>query len=193
MIDFNSHELPLSRVRKMMKSDDPLSKVAGDVPALFTKACEMFISELTLRGWFNTEKRHRRTLIPSDITEATYYTNSYDFLVDVIPWDRDLALKIAFNGAGLTTGNSSYNEQGGINNDNIGTGNGDFRVDMGSTGFVGMRYHYMPVDPTSVLPLLERGEASASQSSGMHAPVNEPYGALPNQLNQAEDGDEPIN
>lgn len=117
----------------------------------FSKACEMFISELTLCGWC-----HRRTLSPSDITEAAYFTNTYDFLVNVIPWDRDLELKIALNGSVLTTGNNSYNIGDGTE-----TGIGNFRVDMGGTGFVGMRYHYIPVESKSILPLWERGLGEA--------------------------------
>eukprot|EP00826_Nyctotherus_ovalis_P006664 TRINITY_DN1159_c0_g4_i1.p2 TRINITY_DN1159_c0_g4~~TRINITY_DN1159_c0_g4_i1.p2 ORF type:complete len:100 (+),score=7.55 TRINITY_DN1159_c0_g4_i1:332-631(+) len=64
--------------------------ISADAPALFAKACEMFITELTYRAWFHTEENKRRTLQRSDISMAISRTDIFDFLVDVIP-KEDLA------------------------------------------------------------------------------------------------------
>ena len=64
--------------------------ISAEAPALFAKACEMFITELTYRAWFHTEENKRRTLQRSDISMAVTKTDIFDFLLDVIP-KEDLA------------------------------------------------------------------------------------------------------
>ena len=59
--------------------------ISAEAPALFAKACEMFIAELTYRAWFHTEENKRRTLQRSDISMAISKTDIFDFLIDVIP------------------------------------------------------------------------------------------------------------
>ncbi|CAD5333359.1 unnamed protein product [Arabidopsis thaliana] len=54
--------LPLSRVRKILKSDPEVKKISCDVPALFSKACEYFI------------------------LEAVKNSGTYDFLIDRVPF-----------------------------------------------------------------------------------------------------------
>ena len=36
--------------------------ISAEAPVLFSKACEIFISELSLRAWIHTEDNKRRTL-----------------------------------------------------------------------------------------------------------------------------------
>ena len=48
---------------------------------LSSKACEMFILELTLRGWLHAEDGRRRTLQRCDIATALASTEVFDFLV----------------------------------------------------------------------------------------------------------------
>ncbi len=59
--------------------------ISAEAPALFAKACEMFITELTYRAWFHTEENKRRTLQRSDISMAVSKTDIFDFLLDVVP------------------------------------------------------------------------------------------------------------
>ncbi len=59
--------------------------ISAEAPALFAKACEMFITELTYRAWFHTEENKRRTLQRSDISMAVAKTDIFDFLLDVVP------------------------------------------------------------------------------------------------------------
>ena len=52
---------------------------------LFAKACEMFILEITLRSWYQTEESKRRTLQRSDVEDAVHGTEIFDFLTDTVP------------------------------------------------------------------------------------------------------------
>ncbi|XP_057431654.1 nuclear transcription factor Y subunit C-2-like [Lotus japonicus] len=82
--DFN-HALPLARIKKIMKADDEVKMIAAEAPILLSKACEMFIKELTTRAWVNAEENKRRTLLKSDFASAISRTDVYDFLVDIVP------------------------------------------------------------------------------------------------------------
>ena len=59
--------------------------ISSEAPALFAKACEMFILELTLRSWNHAEENKRRTLQRDDIAAALNTVEVFDFLVDVVP------------------------------------------------------------------------------------------------------------
>lgn len=89
--DFKSHSLPLARIKKIMKSDEDVRMISSEAPALFAKACEMFILELTLRSWNNAEDNKRRTLQKDDIAAALNTVEVFDFLVDVVPQANDVA------------------------------------------------------------------------------------------------------
>ncbi|KAL6843363.1 hypothetical protein ACP4OV_027076 [Aristida adscensionis] len=81
---FKTHSLPPSGVKKIMKSDEDVKKIAGEAPALFAKACEMFILELTMRVWHQAHKDKRRTLQKNDVTAAIAKTEVFDFLGDIV-------------------------------------------------------------------------------------------------------------
>lgn len=83
--DLKNHQLPLARIKKIMKSDEDVRMISAEAPVLFSKACEMFILELTLRAWFQSEENKRRTLQRSDIAAAITSTDVFDFLVDIVP------------------------------------------------------------------------------------------------------------
>ena len=83
--DFKNHnDLPLARIKRIMKSDEDVRMISAEAPVLFAKACEMFILELTLRSWCYSEQSKRRTLQKEDIQTAIKKTEIFDFLVDVV-------------------------------------------------------------------------------------------------------------
>jgi len=86
--DFKTHSLPLARIKKIMKADSDVPRIAGEAPVLFARACEMFIQELTLRAWFHADEDKRRTLKKNDVTAALAGTEVFDFLVDTGPSDK---------------------------------------------------------------------------------------------------------
>ena len=94
------HDLPLARIKKIMKSDDEVRMISAEVPILFSKACELFILDLTMRAWAHTADTNRRTLQRSDVADAISEGEGMDFLVDIVPREDDvIASGIAGGGA----------------------------------------------------------------------------------------------
>ena len=85
MEKFKSQKLPLARIKKIMKSDEEVRMISAETPIVFAKACEMFITEMTIKGYYNSEKSERKTLQRKDIAAAIARTETYDFLIDTIP------------------------------------------------------------------------------------------------------------
>ena len=85
MEKFKAQKLPLARIKKIMKSDEEVRMISAEAPILFAKACEMFIAEMTIKGYYNAEKLDRKTLQRKDIATAIARTETYDFLLDTIP------------------------------------------------------------------------------------------------------------
>jgi histone H3/H4 len=98
--DFKNHQLPLARIKKIMKTDEDVRMISSEAPVLFAKACEMFILELTLRSWIHSEENKRRTLQRNDIATAITKTDIFDFLVDIVPRDEVVGVG-ASSGAAL--------------------------------------------------------------------------------------------
>ena len=82
--DFKNHnDLPLARIKRIMKSDEDVRMISAEAPVLFAKACEMFILELSLRANAAAEKSKRRTLQKEDVDAAIRECLVFDFLVDL--------------------------------------------------------------------------------------------------------------
>ncbi|EOY24682.1 hypothetical protein QUC31_008903 [Theobroma cacao] len=82
------HSLPLARIKKIMKkSGDDVKMISGEAPIVFSKACELFIKELTQRSWMVTMQGKRRTLNKEDVTSAVVATDIFDFLVNLVSED----------------------------------------------------------------------------------------------------------
>jgi hypothetical protein len=86
-----------------MKADEDVRMIAAEAPVVFARACEMFILELTHRGWAHAEENKRRTLQKSDIAAAVARTEVFDFLVDIVPRDeaKDADSAAAMGAAGI--------------------------------------------------------------------------------------------
>ncbi|CAG8545282.1 12614_t:CDS:2 [Ambispora leptoticha] len=91
--DFKNHPLPLARIKKVMKSDQDVKMISAEAPILFSKACEIFISEITMRAWIHAEENKRRTLQRSDVASAVGRSDQFDFLIDIVP--REEVSKVA--------------------------------------------------------------------------------------------------
>lgn len=59
--------------------------MSSETPVLFSKACELFIMELTLRSWLHTERSKRRTLQHCDTARAIMQDELLHFLVHAVP------------------------------------------------------------------------------------------------------------
>merc|ERR1719259_432491 len=85
--DMRQQELPLARIKRIMKLDEEVKMISSEAPALFSKAAEIFITELALRAWVHTEDNKRRTLQRNDIAMAITKYDQFDFLIDIVPRD----------------------------------------------------------------------------------------------------------
>lgn len=88
MNDFKNQELPLARIKKIMKLDEDVKMISAEAPVLFARAAEIFITELSLRAWVHTEDNKRRTLQRNDIAMAITKYDQFDFLIDIVPRDE---------------------------------------------------------------------------------------------------------
>ncbi|KAJ1723629.1 hypothetical protein LPJ61_005808 [Coemansia biformis] len=95
--DFKTHLLPLARIKKVMKSDPDVKvqMISAEAPILFSKACEIFITEITQRAWMNAEENKRRTLQRQDVSFAAQRSEMFDFLIDVVPREEFVSKKSA--------------------------------------------------------------------------------------------------
>lgn len=68
----------------MKSSGDDVKMISGEAPIVFSKACELFIQELTKRSWMVTMQGKRRTLHKEDVASAVMATDIFDFLVNLV-------------------------------------------------------------------------------------------------------------
>lgn len=89
--DYKIHQLPLARIKKVMKADPEVKMISAEAPILFAKGCDIFITELTMRAWIHAEENKRRTLQRSDIASALAKSDMFDFLIDIVPREEATA------------------------------------------------------------------------------------------------------
>ncbi|KAL7167495.1 hypothetical protein ACSBR2_038039 [Camellia fascicularis] len=79
------HSLPLARIKKIMKkSGNDVKMISGEAPIVFSKACELFIEELTKRSWMMAIQSKKRTLQKEDVASAVIATDIFDFLLNLV-------------------------------------------------------------------------------------------------------------
>lgn len=79
--DFKKHnDLPLARIKRIMKADGDVRMVSGEAPVLFAKACEFFVMDITRRAWICSDMNKRRNLQVEDVLYAIEKTDVFDFL-----------------------------------------------------------------------------------------------------------------
>lgn len=54
--EFKTHNLPLARIKKIMKSDEDVRMISSEAPALFARACETFILEASSHARLDQER-----------------------------------------------------------------------------------------------------------------------------------------
>lgn len=91
--DYKLHQLPLARIKKVMKADPEVKMISAEAPILFAKGCDIFITELTMRAWIHAEENKRRTLQRSDIASALTKSDMFDFLIDIVPREEATSTK----------------------------------------------------------------------------------------------------
>jgi len=54
--------------------------ISAEAPIVFAKACELFILELSIRGYCYSEQVKRRQFTKEDVLQAIRKTDIFDFL-----------------------------------------------------------------------------------------------------------------
>lgn len=89
--DLKHHKFPLAKIKKIMKLEPDVHMVTGEAPIVLSKACEMLISDLTMRSWLHTVESSRQKILRSDISVAVSRSNNFGFLSEVVPRDESVA------------------------------------------------------------------------------------------------------
>ena len=76
-------DLPLARIKRVMKSDEDVRMISAEAPILFAKACEMFVLDLTIRCYAYSEHNKRGGLEREDVYQVLKETDVFDFLAEV--------------------------------------------------------------------------------------------------------------
>ncbi|AED95951.1 unnamed protein product [Arabidopsis thaliana] len=87
-LNVKNHEFPISRIKRIMKFDPDVSMIAAEAPNLLSKACEMFVMDLTMRSWLHAQESNRLTIRKSDVDAVVSQTVIFDFLRDDVPKDE---------------------------------------------------------------------------------------------------------
>ena len=114
--DYKTHQLPLARIKKVMKADPDVKMISAEAPILFAKGCDVFITELTMRAWIHAEENKRRTLQRSDIASALAKSDMFDFLIDIVPREDATghSKKAMGSGAGSSSTQTTGSQQSGM-------------------------------------------------------------------------------
>lgn len=73
-------DLPLARIKRIMKSDEDVDMISAEAPILFAKACELFILDVTTRAHYEAEIENRFNIEREDFFNVYHKTAEYDFL-----------------------------------------------------------------------------------------------------------------
>lgn len=169
--DYKLHQLPLARIKKVMKADPEVKMISAEAPILFAKGCDIFITELTMRAWIHAEENKRRTLQRSDIASALAKSDMFDFLIDIVP--REEASSHAKRNAGQSANTQAAPAQGQLPAQHVASAPNHAAHPMAAAQY-GMGEH-------GLAP-----EADYRQSQGMYAGQVQPSPAAPYGQPQAQ-------
>jgi hypothetical protein len=73
-----------------MKADPDAKMISAEAPILFAKGCDIFIAELPMLQWIHAKDNKRHILQRSDIAAALAKSDMFDFLIDIVPLDKEV-------------------------------------------------------------------------------------------------------
>jgi nuclear transcription factor Y, gamma len=87
--DFHEYAFPMSRLKKVLCAKKGKIMMRFDTPTFLTKACEIFVQELSFRAWMCANSHQRKIILDSDIAEAITSIKSFGFLNDILHTDQE--------------------------------------------------------------------------------------------------------
>ncbi|OQV22918.1 putative Nuclear transcription factor Y subunit gamma [Hypsibius exemplaris] len=154
--EFRHQELPLARIKKIMKLDEDVGMISSEAPVVLSKACEMFIEELTLRAWLHVEENKRRTLQRNDVATAVSKCDQFDFLIDIVPRDEVKPKPTTKNTPRSVSEVQYYVQQGGAASSLPSAGTGDSQPER-----------------TQTLPIMVNGPGGDVQQANLNLSANQ--------------------
>jgi histone H3/H4 len=85
--ELNKSTFPLTRMAKIIKSDQDVKMITKDFLLLMNKSCELFIQELVHCSWVHTEEQRRVTLQKNDLMTFIERSDPLDFLALIMRED----------------------------------------------------------------------------------------------------------
>ncbi|KAJ3180490.1 H2A super protein [Geranomyces variabilis] len=77
-------KFPVARIKKIMRTDDDVGKVAQVTPVLISKALELFMATLIQETCKEARARQAKKLTPAHLKQTIESTETFDFLVDLV-------------------------------------------------------------------------------------------------------------
>ncbi|CEP02489.1 Transcription factor CBF/NF-Y/archaeal histone domain-containing protein [Plasmodiophora brassicae] len=77
--------LPMTRVRKVIKSTPSVNSLAGDAGAVIAKSTEFMIARLAQAGFRRAVTEGRRTIQYKDLADVVRDDERWEFLLDIVP------------------------------------------------------------------------------------------------------------
>ncbi|RLN01161.1 hypothetical protein C2845_PM06G12790 [Panicum miliaceum] len=87
--DFHEYAFPMSRLKKVVCAKKGKIMMRFDTPTFLTKACEIFVQELSFRAWMCANSHQRKIILDLDIAEAITSIKSFGFLNDILHTDQE--------------------------------------------------------------------------------------------------------
>ncbi|XP_078174236.1 nuclear factor Y, subunit C10 [Carex rostrata] len=78
-------QFPMSRVRRLVRTDDPTTRTTPDSIFLINKASEMFLEKLAEDSFINMIKQRKKSLQYNHVSSSVQDKKRYEFLSDFVP------------------------------------------------------------------------------------------------------------
>jgi len=78
-------QLPLARVKRIIKTDSDIKLIGSDAVVLIAKATELFLEYLVVEAYNKTKEEKRKILQYKDLARLVRETDELEFLDDMIP------------------------------------------------------------------------------------------------------------
>ncbi|XP_066587323.1 uncharacterized protein NC2alpha [Prorops nasuta] len=75
---------PAGRIKKIMRTDDEVGKVAQAVPIIISRTLELFVHSLLTKTMEFTSAKRAKTLSPSHMKQCILSESRFDFLKDLV-------------------------------------------------------------------------------------------------------------
>ncbi|KAI9297393.1 histone-fold-containing protein, partial [Neoconidiobolus thromboides FSU 785] len=77
-------KFPVSRIKKIMQTDEDVGKMTSNTPVVISAALELFIKSITYKACEEAKKRKASRISLSHLKRAIMSIEQFDFLKDLV-------------------------------------------------------------------------------------------------------------